>query len=420
MSGATTIKRSFASDESGAIAILFGLMFIALTFIAGVAIDYGRIRHIESKFAAAVDAAALAGGRALLNGSTETEAEAVALQYFLSNVGTAEEHHVTFQTPDIDVDTATGGVSISVTPVVPMTLTSVMGFNTVDVPVYASTRFEQKDIELSMQLDLTGSMCDPCSKIVALKDATLNLIDILLPDAGTPNKVRIALAPYASGVNVGSYAADVTDGRNGSTSCAYDRSGPNADTDAAPGTGDFFKGKLDLPSANNCPAHKIVPLTAEKQTLIDTVTAFTTSTTTAGQLGTNWAWNLISPNWGTIWPSDSKPVAYNDSKTLKAVILMTDGEYNTFEGRCDSSGCNPYGTRGKKSNAHAKDMCANMKAQGIVVYTVGFKVTHPAAVDTLSTCASSVDHYFLAESDGALKAAFQNIANQLNNLRLTN
>ena len=164
----------------------------------------------------------------------------------------------------------------------------------------------------------------------------------------------------------------------------------------------------------------IVPLSDDKQMLKNTVAAYTTSTSTAGQLGTNWAWNLISPKWNSIWPGASTPVAYHDSQTIKAVILMTDGEYNTFDGQCDNGGCNPYGTRGQKSNAHAKAMCANMKAEGVVVYTVGFQINHPAAIDTLSTCATSADHYFKADNAAALKEAFSSIAQELNNLRLTN
>jgi hypothetical protein len=285
----------------------------------------------------------------------------------------------------------------------------------------ASTRFDQKDIELGMQLDLTGSMCMPCDKIDALKDATRNLLSILLPEGGTSNKVRIGFAPYSAGVNLGDYAADVTNNQADATNCVYDRDGDNANTDAIYGPGDYFKGKKDLGSVNDCPLQAIIPLTNNRGVLEAAVDGFTTGGSTAGQLGTNWAWNLISPAWKTVWPEASTPVAYGDSKTLKAVILMTDGEYNTFDGKCDSR-CTPYGTRGTKSNDHAKAMCANMKAQGVVVYTVGFfpGTPHPQAVDTLGTCATSEDHYFMASDASDLNQAFMQIAHQLNNLRLTN
>jgi len=52
----------------------------------------------------------------------------------------------------------------------------------------------QQDIDLSMALDVTGSM-GSAGKLDALKAAAQDLFDILLPDGGKPHKVRIALAP---------------------------------------------------------------------------------------------------------------------------------------------------------------------------------------------------------------------------------
>lgn len=415
-------KRSFASDEGGAVAIMFGLFFIVLAFAAGMAIDYGRVVHTQSKFAHAADAAALAAGRALLAGSSEDDAEAIALRFFEQNVSAGGSLPAGYTAPEIDVDASTGGVRVSASPVVEMTLTAVLGYENMAVPVVAATKFDQKDVELAIQLDLTGSMCMPCDKIDALKDATRNLLGILLPEGGVTNKVRIGFAPYSAGVNLGSYAAEVTNNQHTAKNCVYDRSGPDAEKDTLYGPGSYFKGKKDLGSANDCPEQELIPLTSNRAILEDAVDAFTTGGTTAGQLGTNWAWNIISPAWKTVWPEDSKPVEYNDGKTLKAVILMTDGEYNTFDGRCDAGGCDPYGTRGTNSNDNAKAMCSNMKNEGVVVYTVGFfpGTPHPEALSTLGACASSENHAFIAENASDLNQAFALIAQQLNNLRLTN
>lgn len=419
MQTSVSFQRSFGSDERGTVAVVFGLMFIVLTFIAGLAIDYSRIVHTKSKFAAAVDAATLAAGRSMLNGGSESEAREIAIKIFEENVHAGGELAASYNTPDVTIDTATGGVTVDVAPVVKMTLTSVLGFDTMTVPVTASTMVDQQDIELGIQLDLTGSMCDPCSKIDALKSASAKLVDVLLPDGGRSNKVRIALAPYSAGVNVGSYARDVIQNyKNGST-CAYDRAGTDALTDAAPAKGAYFKGKAQLSKAGDCPDAQIMPLTSNKDALTKAISRYSTGGSTAGQLGTNWAWNLISPKWSSIWPSDSKPVAYRDGKTLKAVILMTDGEYNTFEGQCDGN-CSPYGTRGRTSNANAKSMCAAMRKEGVIVYTIGFQTKHPAAIDTLNSCATSPDHAFSADTAASLEEAFVAIAHQLNNLRLTN
>lgn len=77
---------------------------------------------------------------------------------------------------------------------VPTTLTRLAGVNDFVFPVVASTSYEQQDIDLSMALDVTGSM-GSAGKLDALKAAAQDLFDILLPDGGKPHKVRIALAP---------------------------------------------------------------------------------------------------------------------------------------------------------------------------------------------------------------------------------
>ena len=37
---------------------------------------------------------------------------------------------------------------------------------------------------------------------------------------------------------------------------------------------------------------------------------------------------MVSPNFNSLWPSNTAG-AYNTADTLKAVIIMTDGEFNT-------------------------------------------------------------------------------------------
>jgi len=411
-------SRSFATDQQGSVAMIFGVIFFVFFFTAGMAIDYARVVHYNSRIANALDAAALAAGKSMLDGRIgDGEVIQIAEQYFLSNVEAGGDGFGSIASLNIQLDRAVGGVTIDVVGEVPMTFTRIAGFEKIDIPLTTAARFEQKDIELGMQLDLTGSMSG--GKIRDLRSATRDLVDILIPDGGTPNKVRIGYAPFASGINLGTFADMATNGRNGSSTCVYDRVGTEADTDAIPTTGNYFKGRLDLPTAQACPTSTLLPLTDDKATLKSTAAAFTTSTSTAGQIGTNWAWNLVSPNWASIWPNSAIPAPYDDGKTVKAVVLMTDGEYNTFDGRCDNGGCTPYGPRGQDSNDHAKAMCENMKDKGVLVYTVGFMLNHPAASETLGTCATSPQHYFRAENGDELRAAFAAIATQLNNLRLT-
>lgn len=415
--------RSFASDERGVVMMVFALSFMAIALAAGMGIDFARIVHIKSRLTQAADAASLAAGRALIDGRlSDPDVEAIALQVFEANMDDAGQVLETVATPDISVTRATGEVRIAVEAVVPMTLTKLAGFNEARVPVLSAARFDQHDIELSLALDLTGSM-GWGTKLDDLKSATDDLIEILLPDEGTPNKVRIALAPYSSGVNAGSYAFAAT-GQTTHT-CTFEREGSNPLGDQAPGPGDYLKTRGDegVVSYASCPSSApVVPLSDDKTTLKTTVAGYTTGGSTAGHLGTQWATYLLSPEWAGVFGGDA-PADYDDGSTVKAMVLMTDGLFNTVGGKNYGDGS----LEGRDSREWTVEMCEAMRAQNVLVFTVGFAlddISSPSfrdeVADTLRDCAGDTTRFFDAKNGQALRTAFQSIAQQLNNLRLTN
>jgi Flp pilus assembly protein TadG len=322
------------------------------------------------------------------------------------------------------------------------------------------------DVEIAMMLDTTGSMGDSdgtgTTKIQALKTAASNLIDILIPDTGTIH-AKIALAPFAPTVKLSDaqivaalglpltkttctkstttnqctnttcqkYNKDgscktwnqsctqVTTCTQSTTTylrrCVTERMGTEQYTDAAPAAGAYAgqyrpNGATDayattLNSAQTCtPNLAIVPLTSSKSTLKATINAFTANGSTAGSLGTAWAWYLLSPNWAQAIGNNVKP--YGTTKLKKIAVLMTDGSYNTEAGVSYSDG----GSDATRISNNAVKLCSGMKQDGIEVYTVGFKLDNQLAKNTLSACASDSNHYFLAENGDQLNAAFKEIA----------
>ncbi|MBA4173098.1 MAG: hypothetical protein C0511_10710 [Hyphomicrobium sp.] len=432
------IARRLASDERGAVLPLFALFLFVMLFMVGLGLDHSRATHAAQRMSAAIDAAALMAGRALLDGQlSDSEIEEKARLLLNENFKAGGANIGELGPVEIQINRNTGAVTINTNTVVPATLLAIVpNFTQFNIPGRASVIFDQRDIELGIQLDVTGSMQG--QKLADLKLA-LNgvadtntapedqgLFDILLPDQNGNNKVRIGLAPYSAGVNLGAArAAAATNNRNAGSGCVYDRQNGDA-SDSLPGPGKYFGGRADLPSAQPCPGARVTPLSKaddnanERTRLKGIVRGFNAAGTTAGQVGTNWAWNIISPEWRNVWGGEA-PAAYGTANVTKAVILMTDGEYNTTDGRCDNNGCNPNGPRGRQSNDRAKRMCESMKEPGrdVIVYTVGFQLNNPVAIDTLNSCASSSRTAFLAEDGEQLRKAFRDIANQLNNLRLT-
>src|SRR5690606_3224776 len=157
-----------------------------------------------------------------------------------------------------------------------------------------------------------ASMCLPCSKIAALKDAVGDLLDIMLPDEGTTNKVRVAFAPYSSGVNAGSLASAAT-GNRSPNGCTFEREGAEPHGEQAPGIGNYLKvaGDAGVIAGAQCPAGTpVIGLSDDKRTLKDTVRGYGTGGSTAGHLGTQWAWYLVSPLWGGVLGTESAPAPY--------------------------------------------------------------------------------------------------------------
>jgi hypothetical protein len=219
-----------------------------------------------------------------------------------------------------------------------------------------------------------------------------------------------------------------------------ERVGSEAYTDAAPKSGQYVQvhndaetkkknGKTTTTYTSTCDLSskaEMVPLTSDKAGLIAKVNGLSTAGSTAGHLGTAWAWYALSPNWGSLWSSSSSvPAAYDAPKLRKIAVLMTDGEYNTqYDSHGVSANANattycPDATNGC-SSAQAVSQCNAMKLKGIEVYTVGFQLGgSKLATDTLSKCATDASHFYNSSTGDALKAAFRDIALKISTLYLS-
>lgn len=213
------------------------------------------------------------------------------------------------------------------------------------------------------------------------------------------------------------------------STCATERVGLAAYTDVAPSGAPVG---LNYPSTNNpCPSSTITPLSTDKAMLKAQIDSYDDGGSTAGQIGLAWGWYAIAPDFGYIWPTASQPAAYTAPDLLKVVVLMTDGDFNTpycngviardagpgsggssDKINCDATNGDAYG--------QAARLCANIKAKGVIIYTVGFDVrAGTLAADLMSDCATDADHVYLPSSGAALKDAFAAIGKDIIKLRLT-
>ncbi len=64
------------------------------------------------------------------------------------------------------------------------------------------------------------------------------------------------------------------------------------------------------------------------------------------------------------------------------------------------------------------ELCAAMKAQDIILYTITFQLSDTTTQDLYRSCATDADHYFNSPSNSQLQEAFEQIADELSSLRI--
>src|SRR5581483_3962852 len=409
----------FLRDRSGNVAMMFGLLMIPLVAIVGLAIDFGRVYSVRFQTQAALAAGALAAARMaqISTSNITTQAQTAATAYF----NQAKPSDVVTSTLTFSPNSANTQFTVTADSWVRTPFLSVLnylfhqasqsgapsacqgnGFGCVSVTTTATAALCPSDacsgggnggsnVEIALMLDVTGSMCSPCTKIQAVQSAAKDLINIVVWADQSQYYSRVALAPFADAVNVGSTLAPLVrrtvtnntsstpqtftssdmsntakqptskwikypkasgSGTNTwmiSSKCVTERIGAQAYTDASPATAFVGKGYFGANdtsctvagSYSDAEINSIFPLTNDTTSLNRRIDKLATGGSTAGHLGTAWAWYLLSPNWNTVFqqafPSSYAAGSYSDLTTLnsngapklrKIAVLMTDGDYN--------------------------------------------------------------------------------------------
>lgn len=453
----TAAARSFGECRRGDVVIIFALAAIMIVALVGGAVDYGRWYLTRTQAQNAMDAAVLAGGRVMQTSNNENQAIAAAEAYFAAmKPGNLGSHSATFSI-------AEGGTVLRAVLDTTVTTPFLGVINITSFPLYATAEAvlasganSGTNVEVSLMLDVTGSMAG--QKIEDLKTAAKDLIDIVVWDDQSNYTSRIALAPFAARVNVGTYISTVTGLPTSKTFsgqskkpivCVTERTGTNEFTDAAPTASNSrvsaYRGNSGTTAVNDSnnyssngvcsdpsASEAIMPLTRDRDALKSRINSLSAGGSTAGALGTAWAWYLLSPNWQSIWPTASRPAPYTDLTRTgehgqpilkKYAVLMTDGIYNTYGGT-------QYGDTSSQAvtiSDKAKQLCTAMKTAGVTVFTVGFQLGgSQLAIGTLKACASrepgdpadAPSHFYNASTGEELRQAFRDIALQIATLRL--
>ena len=191
---------AFWRDDSGTVTIFALMMFILMLAAGGIAIDVMRYETQRTQLQYTLDRAVLAAASL----SQQEDPEAVVIDYFATSG--LENYRL-----DVDVEEGLNfrRVSASVEMDLQAYFMNMFGVEALTSPARGSAEERVMDIEISMVLDISGSM-GWNNKIRNMRDAANEFIDTVLDlNEGATERVSVSIVPYHSQVNAGTTLASV-------------------------------------------------------------------------------------------------------------------------------------------------------------------------------------------------------------------
>lgn len=492
ISNARSIARrrmgAFRRDEDGSM-IIFGLfMFVMMLAITGLAVDLMRFETTRAKLQGTMDRAVLAAADL-----DQTRPPIQVVQDYFAKAGMSS---FLVGTPTVVQGLNFRRVTAQARGTMPMFFGGLLktvdnnwnstspttfdnqnhqGYQAVQpvlsVPANATAEEKVAKVEISLVLDISGSMKDN-NRIRNLRTAATQFVTTVL-DPANAGLISVSLVPYSEHVNAGPLLynqLNVNTRHNFSHCIEFPDSQFNATALNRTMTYEQMQHfQWNWGAANNyqntrtdtvCPRYsyeQITPWSQNRTALNNQISQLQPRAGTSIFLGMKWGVALLDPSTRPMLTTLSnsgnvdtvfrgRPVDYSDVETLKAVVLMTDGKNDRsnrirstyYDSTSEYAHWNSYNFwyylnyyvnsyyhsnfYYQKYDAATGDtlldnMCDQAKAAGIVVWTIGFEVDQHGA-DIMEQCASSPSHFYRVEGVN-ISVAFASIARQINNLKLT-
>lgn len=337
--GASGKVNRFMRDDEGSM-ILFSLyLFMAILLIGGISVDIMRNEYSRLGLQNTVDTAILAAADL----DQKLDPTAVVNDYF-DKAGLGNELKSVSVVENLNSRTVTAESSMDLSTL----FMGALGVDSLAATANGTAREEISDIEISMVLDVSGSM-GSANRLRDLKTAAKKFVNTVLSEERSitgEGEVSISIVPYSTQVNVGKAIADEIplNFRQDYSHCV-DFESNDFDSTALPAsarnqTGHFDPwGRTSPPEQLVCrneAAFEVQPLTESKPALLAQIDALTPNGNTSTEIGLKWGAALLDPSFRTVTDrliqkgelADTfadRPYDYSRPNSMKVLVVMTDG-----------------------------------------------------------------------------------------------
>lgn len=435
---------SLLKEKTGNVATIAALLMVPLVVGAGGAVDFIRHEHMRLALQDTLDRGVLAAASL-----TQNEEPRAVIESYLKSVGSLSDIQLTVtDRRELNARKVSATATRSFEPA----FLQMAGIESLTVVASSAAQEAKSNIEVSMVLDISGSMLDN-GGMSQLRPAAKSFLDVILkPDRR--NVTSVSLVPFAGEVNLGAGVFDYLAGPLYTRRHSYSSCFEFVNADFAAGT-PLFPLRDQVPHFTYynynvggkkpwwCPTDdaSVTYPTNDLSYLKTRVDALQPFDGTGTAYGMKWGELLLNPAMRPVIkaiankglapiPSQfvDRPAAFSDKDTLKFIVLMTDGQIG-FQPRPKDLTTNAVTTKNisakddnrtlyteAESVAFYKQVCAYTRSEGITVFTIAFKVSDSVAAN-IATCAT--DPSYAYKVDGLdMGAAFQSIATTMQNIRL--
>lgn len=456
----------FWDDETGNVALLTAFCALPLIVAACGSVDVLRMTSTQERLQIMLDSATLAAASLTQSGDMEDVVDA----YMEANLpdGAAWDT-LSYTTVVLDESENSRELEITANVTLKTPFLSLIGFEEQTVRAKSVALQAMTDIEISMVLDISSSMTGP--KVDDLRSASKAFVDMML-EGDNLNHTSINLIPFGGSVNIGDdlfsklavpEAADSSNIDPSDADYALEENIPyslwrfsHGNTCIEYTNNDYdlldmpLKSRPQVPNFTRyarkndwCPRSDAVALfnSNDASDLKDRIDAMSLSDGTGMDIGTLWGAKALSPNWRGQLGGDfsDRPYDFDEAGIMKVAIIMTDGDI-THQARpisptsevkphVQDAGTNQETVRkgtvdadpaaAHNATSYFKRMCDLMKDNGVIVYTIGYKISSGSDAEArLLYCSSTPSNYYLVE-DFDLGSAFDGIAASISSLRIS-